>query len=763
MTRQPDPDTQFKPTACNLCYANCGILVEVAGREIAKVRGDKAHVASKGYICNKAARINYYQNSKARLLSPLRRRDDGSFEEVSWERAITEIAARFADIRDTHGGNKIIYYGGGGQGNHLGGTYSGATRAALGMRYASNALAQEKTGLFWTSDRVLGGHWHGDFEQCDVAVFVGKNPWQSNGLQRARVRLRELSKDPDKTLIVFDPRRTETAEFADIHFAVRPGTDTWCIAAILGFMVQEGLANLPWLSDNTKGYQRVLEQLGEVPVEEYARFSGVPMELVKRTARVLSATDKIAVYEDLGIEQSPNSTLCSYLNLLLFLLPGAFGNQGGMHLVNGLANLGAHGGAPRAFDEKGYECDFSVTPVTGARIVSGLMPCNSIAEEILTDHPERLRGMLIESANPLHSLADTKRFKEAMEALEFVVVIDVAMTETALAADYVLPASSQYEKYESTFFPSEFPKNFYHLRPPVVEPLPGTLPEAEIHARIVEALGVFAPGELDALQEAAEAGMDRYAEAMMVAMATPKILRHIAYVLYRTLGPTLPNGAAVAASLWGLCQRFAMAHEQAVRAAGHEGQGFALGNNLFKAILEGNSGVVISRHEVGDASQWPKEDGKVHLHMAEMSDEIDALQNYELPERSAEFPLVLSAGERRLYSANTIIRDPAWMKSNNPDSLCVHPNDASALGLGEASRADLVTKRGRARVRIELDDRLPLGSVSLPNGLGMAYPNQRGDLEVVGVAPNELTGLDDRDPWVGTPWHKHVAARLEPV
>ena len=755
--------TDFRPTACNLCYANCGILVQVEDREIIKIRGDKAHVASKGYTCNKAARINYYQNSKARLTSPLRRRKDGSFEEVNWDRAITEVAAHFAQIRDTHGGDKIIYYGGGGQGNHLGGSYSGSTRAALGMRYGSNALAQEKTGLFWTSDRVVGGRWHGDFENCDVAVFVGKNPWQSNGLQRARILLRDLSKASDKTLIVFDPRRSETAEFADIHLAVRPGTDVWCIAAILGLMVQEGLANIEWIHANTTGYERVFEQLEGVPIGQYAEFSGVPVELIERTARVLAATDKIAVYEDLGIEQSPNSTLCSYLNLLLFLLPGAFGTDGGMHLVNGLVNLGGSDGYSPVLDEDGYERDYPVTPVTGARIVSGLVPCNSIAEEILTDHPERLRGMLIESANPLHSLADSLRFKQALEALEFVVVIDVAMTETAFAADYVLPASSQYEKYESTFFPSEFPENFYHLRPPVMEPLPGTLPEAEIHARLVEALKIFEPGELDALKVAAEEGMDRYAEVMLGAMAAPKVARHIAYVLYRTLGPTLPGGAAVASSLWGLCQRFTMAHGEAVRAAGHVGEGFALGNNLFKAILEGTSGVVVSRHEVGDGSQWPKEGGKIHLFMAEMSDELGALENFRLPERNKDYPLILSAGERRLYSANTIIRNPAWMKSNNADSLFVHPSDALALGLGEASRADLVTKRGRARVRIELDDRLQPGSIALPNGLGMAYPNERGELEVCGVAPNNLTGLDDRDPWVGTPWHKHVAARLEPV
>ena len=544
----------WKPTACNLCYANCGILARVdeqTGRIIEKIRGDRAHPASNGYICNKASRINYYQNNRDRLNTPLRKRQDGTFEPVSWDTAIREVAARLAQIRDRHGGDKIFYYGGGGQGNHLGGTHALALRNALGIRYRSNALAQEKTGLAWMSSRMLGGHWHGDFHNCDVAIIVGKNPWQSNGLQRARVLMRDIGKDPDRTLIVLDPRLTETAELADIHLPVRPGTDVWCIAAILGYLAQNNLLDLDWIRANTTGYTRILDQLQAVPVEDYAQFAGLSRELVERAAHAIASTNKIALYEDLGIEMAPYSTLCSYLNILLFTLTGAFDIEGGMHLVSGLASILNDGARDLDLDERGYEIGRRVTPVTGARIVAGLIPCNSISEEILTDHSDRLRAMLVESANPVHSLADSQRIREAVEALEFVVVIDVAMTETAELADYVLPASSQYEKFEATFFPSEFPDNFFHLRHPLMEPLPGTMQEAEIHARLIEALGVFEPRELDGLKEAAVQGTDQFTQAMLFAMAQPKIVQHISYVLYRTLGPTLPFGAAAAAPLWG--------------------------------------------------------------------------------------------------------------------------------------------------------------------------------------------------------------------
>jgi len=248
-------EPEFKPTACNLCYVNCGILVQLddEARQIVKVRGDKAHPVSRGYVCNKASRINYYQNGEDRLTSPLRRKEDGCFEEVDWDTAISEVAAGFRKVKEAYGGDKIMYYGGGGQGNHLGGTYSGPVQKALRMKYRSNAIAQEKTGKAWTSNRVLGGGWHGDFEACDVAIILGKNPWQSNGMQRARVVIRDIAKAKDRTLIVMDPRVSETAELADIHLAVKPGTDVWCITAILGYMVQHDLASIEWIHAHTTG------------------------------------------------------------------------------------------------------------------------------------------------------------------------------------------------------------------------------------------------------------------------------------------------------------------------------------------------------------------------------------------------------------------------------------------------------------------------------------------------------------------------------
>src|SRR3954452_617534 len=234
----------WQQTACILCECNCGIEVRLGGadgRRFERIRGDKAHPASAGYTCEKALRLDHYQNGSHRITSPLRRRPDGTFEEIDWDTAINEVAAGFAKVRDTHGGASIFYYGGGGQGNHLGGAYAGATRSALGVRFSSNALAHEKTGELWIDAHLFGHvtHTAPDFERAQVAVFAGKNPWMAQGFPRARPTLKAIAADPARSLIVIDPRRSETAALADVHLQVRPGGDAFVLAALLAVLGQE--------------------------------------------------------------------------------------------------------------------------------------------------------------------------------------------------------------------------------------------------------------------------------------------------------------------------------------------------------------------------------------------------------------------------------------------------------------------------------------------------------------------------------------------
>lgn len=735
--------TNWLPTACILCECNCGIVVQTEGRTLAKIRGDKDHPASKGYTCNKALRLDHYQNNADRLTSPMRRRPDGTYEEIDWDTAIVEIAEGFKHIRDSYGGDKIFYYGGGGQGNHLGGAYSGAFLKAIGSKYRSNALAQEKTGEAWIDKNLYGGHTRGEFEHAEVSVFVGKNPWMSQSFPRARVVLNEIAKDPQRSMIVIDPVITDTAKMADFHLRVRPGADAWCLAALAAVLVQENLCDEAFLAAHVNGTEEVRDALREVPIDDYAQRCGVAADLIRAAARRIAAAESVAVFEDLGIQQAPNSTLSSYLNKMLWILTGSFAKRGGQHLHSWMAPL--MGGF------------FGNTPVTGARIIGGLVPSNVIPDEILTDHPDRFRAMVVESSNPAHSLADSARCKEAFQALELLVVVDVAMTETARLAHYVLPAATQFEKVEATFFNLEFPHNTFQLRHPLLEPEPGTLPEPEIWARLVRALGVVDDADLQPLRDAAAQGRDAYLQAFFAVLANPVLGPLAPYVLYETLGPTLPKGLEGAAALWGLAQKAMMTYPQAVARAGHSD-----GNALFDAILNSPSGVTFTVHEYeDDFALITHADRKIALAIPEMLDEIRGLASRPAQLTTPEFPIVLSAGERRAYTANDILRNPSWRKRDQQGALRISLEDAQQLGIADGDRVRISTAAGSAEATVEISDMMQAGHASLPNGFGLDYTDESGETHVPGVAPNVLTSSAWRDEYAGTPWHKHVPARLE--
>ncbi|HVK28601.1 MAG TPA: molybdopterin-dependent oxidoreductase [Nocardioides sp.] len=738
----------WQKSACILCECNCGIEVQVADRQLLRIRGDKSHPSSAGYTCEKPLRLDRYQNGTPRLTSPLRRRADGTYEEIDWDTAISEITQRLAAIRDEHGGDKIFFYGGGGQGNHLGGGYGQALQAALGVRYRSNALAQEKTGEMYVDGRLYGGHTKGDFEHAEVVVFVGKNPWQSHSFPRARPVLKEMAADPHRTMVVIDPRRSETAAMADIHLQVRPGTDAWCLAALGAVLVQEDLLDHAFVADHTTGADPVLAAYREVDVADFARRCGVDEELIRTTARRIAAAESVCTYEDLGIQQAPHSTLSSYLNKMLWILTGNFAKRGGMFLHSTFAALagGTGGGGSK------------VTPVTGARIISGLVPCNSIAEEIDTHHPDRFRAMWVDSVNPAHSLADSAGFRRAMRKLDLSVVVDIAMTETALEADYVLPAATQFEKWECTFFNVDFPENVFHLRAPLMDPLPGTLPEPEIYARVVRALGVVDEATLEPLHVAAAAGLASYADAFFAAVgADPRLMGLAGFVLHETLGPTLGEARGTAA-LWGVAQLCAMSQPASVARAGFTGTGFEPGNALFERILTGEA-VVFTRDDHDHAWDYVRRpDRRFTLEIPELLDRLRDLATEQSSWTTEEFPFVLSAGERRAFTANTIIRDPSWRRRDAGGALRISTDDAWALSVRDGDSLRVVTERGSAVAVVEVTDTLQQGHVSLPNGLGVAHPDG-----TPGVAPNELTSLHHRDPIAGTPWHKYVPARLERV
>jgi anaerobic selenocysteine-containing dehydrogenase len=247
-----------------------------------------------------------------------------------------------------------------------------------------------------------------------------------------------------------------------------------------------------------------------------------------------------------------------------------------------------------------------------------------------------------------------------------------------------------------------------------------------------------------------------------LAGANPRILTIAPALLYRAIGDLLPTGLAEAAGVWALCQIAAQRHAKSLARAGFTGEPPDAADALFDALLTSKSAVVFA------VDAWEENlarvrtpNGRIQLAITELFDELDGLAAESPPGTSAEFPFLLSAGERRSFTANTIMRNPGWRKKDAAGALRMSPGDAGRLGVANGGRVRISTRRGSAEVPVEVSDRMQPGHVSLPNGLGLDFPDASGAAVATGVAPNELTRSEDRDWLAGTPWHKSTPARVE--
>ena len=661
-------DKEWHPTACVLCSENCGVEIQIDGRRFARIKGDRADPSSLGYLFDKASHLDFYQNHRDRLTTPLKRTAVGRFEPINWDTAITEIAARIIHIRDRCGPHALAFYGGAGQGNQLALPWAVGFRLAMRTPFMYHALGQEKTGEFWLDGHLFGSqtcHTGRDIEHSDFVMFSGTNPWHAHGFPRARKVLHDISRDPARTLVVVDPRRTETANLADEHLQVRPGTDAFLFAAMLATILDEGLEDRDFLAARTTGFDAVRAQFAGIDVNDYARIAGVKPAAVRRVARGFATARSACVRSDLGLQQSLHSTLNLYLEKLLYLVTGQFGKKGGVTIHAQTIPLIWHN------DPADPQFEVLKTRVSGMFPIGGFYPPNILPAEIDTEHEERIRGVFVDSANPTVTGADVQAYRKAFARLELLVVIDKDMTETAELAHYVLPASTQYEKFDCTFFNWGFPINHLHLRHPVLPPTEGTLPEQEIYRRLAVALGED--------------------------FSTNPLLGPISQIMAMPPFQEMPPPMrAATAPLMMASMMFVQQHEAAVRRAGVVDQGEGLAAALFKRIISSRSGAVISVHECEDTFSFIRHaDGKIHLAIPLMFQAIGALREEAAaggPGCDRAFPLILSAGERRSSNATTNYRDPRWRTIDPAGALripkAMRPHSASRTANSCAASPD---------------------------------------------------------------------------
>jgi anaerobic selenocysteine-containing dehydrogenase len=759
-------DARDLPTVCVLCSHNCGVRVDVEDGRITAVRGDDTNPITTGYICNKAVSIPHYVRHPQRVEHPLRRRPDGGFERIGWNVAIAEIGARLAAIRDMYSARAVGLVGIGGQGNHMDAPYGLGFLRALGSRRWFNAFAQEKTqhALMdqWMFDASPATYFHADQAHARFMLVLGTNPRISNRGHNATESLRRFVEE-GRTLVVVDPRETETTRGATRHLRVRPGTDAYLLLGMAATIARgEGLVDTAFVEERTRGFAELRAALSTVDVDEMARRAGIAPEALVETAVDFACAESAAIFYDLGVEQTPYSTLISYLIRVLLTLTGNVGRRGGNVFFETLL-------APVHEPGRRHDMEHAIAsgiPAIAALGNFGMFSPTLVPEEVLIDHPERLRALIVEGSNPFLSYSDTGRWREARARLDLLVVIEPAMTETAQVADYVLPTPVGYEKWEFANFPKGWPEVFVQVRPPVVAGPAEALPEPEIYARLAEAIGLFGdppPSLHELAADALEAeGAMRFLAAAQEAVASdsPTGKERLLFWAYRTLGPRLPSPAL--AAIWLQSHLNAMLRfENVVRALGEKWRTrtpFEVGTELFRRILAHPEGVEMARLdlETNLEEHIGFDDGRIRLAPEPMLAEmVRAAATPLAPD--PDYPFVLAAGLRTRWTANTIHRDPSWRKGRGPHcALNLSPADARALGVREGDAVRVATRRGALTLPAQLDAKLLPGHVWMPNGFGMTWESR-----IDGANQNELTDVAERDPFTGIPHHRYVRCRIE--
>lgn len=743
---------EWKKTGCVLCAQNCGLEVEIENNRIVRVKGDRDNPRSRGYVCRKGVNIAYHQHHSDRLTHPLRRTGSG-FEKISWEQAIGEIASKLKQIVGEHGPRSYAYMGGGGQGCHFEAAAGVTLMRALGSRYHYNAIAQELTGQFWAHGRATGKQYKfsiPDEANSEMLIGIGWNGMMSHQMPRAPLVLREFSKDPNKLLVIIDPRRTETAEIADIHLAVRPGADALLFKAMIAIVISEGLTDDDYIRNHVNGFYEIKKWFEGFDAREAIATCGLDYEQVRELCRQMRAR-KTSIHPDLGVYMNRHSTLTCYLIIILSAITGNLCLPGCNVIPGTLMPIVGHSDER---EEKTWR-----TVETGFPALCGLFPPNVMPEEIMSSKPDRLRAVMCCQANPLRSFADTTAYEQAFSNLDLLVVCDVAMTETAAMAHYVLPARTGYESWDGTFFPWTWPEIYFQMRRPVVEPEGEPLELGEIHMRIADSMG-FIPEIPQSLYAAAKENRLKFGmELINYVKDNPSAMKVMPFIVMKTLGGEMGSGNL--ANLWAMLMNAPGGFKKSAVRAGFP-KGPLIGEEIFKAIIDHPEGLWIGKSDPDDNfSDLSTEDKKINVLIPEMEEwlaEIEPGREKAALAQDKKYPFILSSGRHMNFNANTIMRDPAWNEGKRACTCIISQEDADNLGLKDGDMIRVTTEAGSVEVEAEITARTRSGYVMIPHGFGLVHKGQ-----TYGVNANRLAKNTHRDRFAGTPFHRHIPCWIEKI
>ena len=688
---------------CPLCEATCGLRIELddAG-DVLGVRGDAEDVFSAGYLCPKGATLGELESDPDRLTAPRIRRG-GRLVEASWPAAFEEVATRLHAIQAEHGPDAVAIY----LGNPNVHTLAGQLYARPLIRALRTTNVYSASSVDQLPKHVSCGYLFGDplaipvpdLDRTDLLVLLGANPRVSNGSLMTAPdlpgRLTALQRRGGR-LVVIDPARTRTAERADLHLAVRPGTDALLLFAVVHTLADEGLIEVgDHLRSHVEGVEEVLALAAPFTPERVAEVCGVEAGAIRSLARELAAADRAVVYGRLGTSTVAFGTTTSWLVDVVNVLTGNLDRPGGA-----MFPLPAHHRGPR----RPFRHARRHSRVRGLPEAIGELPVATLYDEIVTPGQGQVRALIVIAGNPVLSTPDGARLDAAIAGLELVVAVDPYVTATTRHADVILPPPRILQRgHYDLAFSALSVRNVANHSPAALPLADGQPDEWEILLTLAAiALGQAPPVDVDAAD---------------------------GVVLHQVLAGVVADPAArlatrdpdeLRAHLTG--RRGPERLLEVLLRAGPYGDGFGTHpGGLSLAELEAHPhGIDLGPLQPRLPQVLATASGRIELAPAPIVEDVARLAAWlaERLEAPAGTGLVL-IGRRHLRTNNSWSHNLAGLaKGQRLCTLRIHPDDAALRGLTDGADAVVRSASGQVTVPVEVTDALRPGVVSLPHGFG---------------------------------------------
>jgi anaerobic selenocysteine-containing dehydrogenase len=462
-------------TACpRNCYSTCTLRVEVEDGRLRRVLPHEGNRATPEGACLKG--LSYVERvaSPDRILHPLRRRGAGDFERISWDEALDGIAGQLRRVRDEHGPQALLYYCGSGTKGLLNSVgpaffrlYGGYTTTYGDLCWPAGLEATRLT----LGDNRHNAPW--DLARARLIVLWGKNPAETNIHQ---VPFVEQALRAGGSLVVIDPRRTQSAERAELLVQPRPGTDGALALAMAHVLFRDGLVDGAFVERHVLGAERYEQSLRGCTPEWAEGVTGVPARYVERLARRIGTEEPVTICAGFGMQRYTNSGQAMRAMLALLALTGNLGRPGaGWVFANLETDLFGSVKDPLAF--------YPPSEPDGVARVS--ISTSLLGQEMLATRDPALRMAWVERGNPVTQNPDSSRVLEAFRALEFRVVVEQFLTDTAREADIVLPAKTLFEQTDVI---GAYWHSYVQLKRKVLEPPGEVKPESEVFRLLAERL-----------------------------------------------------------------------------------------------------------------------------------------------------------------------------------------------------------------------------------------------------------------------------------